>query len=106
MPSAPIGVMPGYIPPPGVIVPQLNAPIAPSTIAQPTIVAPTLNQPIPPPSIVTPTLAIPAHSNPSHEAMKRAQEAQLKQQEELQKKLLDQNEPQTLQQQVNNLICF
>lgn len=38
---------------------------------------------------------------PTHDALKRAQEAQLKQQEELQKKLLDQSEPQTLQQQEN-----
>ncbi|KAI4458272.1 poly(u)-binding-splicing factor puf60-b-related [Holotrichia oblita] len=93
--------MPGYIPPPGVVVPQLAvAQAAPTAIS--TAVTPTPS--IPPPAAVTasPLGHAPATTNSStQEAMKRAQEAQLKQQEELQKKLLDQNEPQTLQQQEN-----
>ncbi|KAK9730507.1 RNA recognition motif [Popillia japonica] len=93
--------MPGYIPPPGVVVPQLAvAQAAPAAIS--TAVAPTPS--IPPPAAVTasPLTHAPTTTNSStQEAMKRAQEAQLKQQEELQKKLLDQNEPQTLQQQEN-----
>lgn len=99
--------LPGVIPPPGVAIPQLKT----TNTTQPTIVAPIVTTvppaapavAIPPPTVVTPTLIQPPPPapNPAQEAMKRAQEAQLKQQEELQKKLLDQNEPQTLQQQEN-----
>lgn len=104
--TAPPSVVPGgYIPPPGVAIPQLNPT---PTLTQPAIVTPSLMAPmpgsIPPPSVVTPTLAgqpLASQTTMAQDAMKRAQEAQIKQQEELQKKLLDQNEPQTLQQQEN-----
>ena len=101
--------LPGYIPPPGVAIPQLGVTVAQTPIlTQPSLVTSVINSTpqavIPPPAVVTvPSLAQPpvTISNPAQEAMKRAQEAQIKQQEELQKKLLDQNEPQTLQQQEN-----
>lgn len=83
------------VPPPGVAIPQKLA----NNVIQPAIV---------PVTAVTTAAMIAAppstaRSTAAHqqEAMKRAAEAQLKQQEELQKKLLDQNEPQTLQQQEN-----
>lgn len=96
VPTAVANVTPGgYIPPPGVAIPQLTTQLAPVACNNNTPV-------IPPPTIITPTLMASAvASTGSQEALKRAQEAQLKQQEELQKKLLDQNEPQTLQQQEN-----
>jgi len=54
---------------------------------------------IPPPAVVTPTsVGLPLAQGP--DALRRAQEQQ-KQQEELQKKLLEENEPQTLSAQEN-----
>ncbi|XP_018577653.1 poly(U)-binding-splicing factor half pint isoform X2 [Anoplophora glabripennis] len=89
---------PSVIPPPGIAIPQITQ----NNTIQPAIVTPIVNTvpqiPIPPPTVIAPQ---PIVNSSSQEAMKRAQEAQLKQQEELQKKLLDQNEPQTLQQQEN-----
>ncbi|XP_071050867.1 poly(U)-binding-splicing factor half pint isoform X2 [Onthophagus taurus] len=88
--------LPGYIPPPGVAIPQLaavqvNLPPATTNINATTT-----------PHVGTTNLqTTTVNAASTQEAMKRAQEAQLKQQEELQKKLLDQNEPQTLQQQEN-----
>lgn len=96
--------VPGYIPPPGVAIPQLTTPLTTQASITTPAVSNTSVSAIPPPTIITPTLAQPpttTATNNTQEAMKRAQEAQLKQQEELQKKLLDQNEPQTLQQQEN-----
>ncbi|XP_050305135.1 poly(U)-binding-splicing factor half pint isoform X2 [Anthonomus grandis grandis] len=106
--TAPIGA-PGItipttvVPPPGVAIPQK----LPNNVIQPAIVQPVLSGPISTVPVVLPTQAAPQVSSRTtvahqQEAMKRAAEAQLKQQqEELQKKLLDQNEPQTLQQQEN-----
>ncbi|XP_060524354.1 poly(U)-binding-splicing factor half pint isoform X2 [Cylas formicarius] len=118
---APIIPAPGaVIPPPGIAIPQ----ITPNNTIQPAIIPPTvvgavggalplvtglaipqvIPATLPPPTVVTPTVSQPSqkqNANHQQEAMKRAAEAQLKQQEELQKKLLDQNEPQTLQQQEN-----
>lgn len=55
---------------------------------------------IPPPTIVNPTqLAAPLVSSATVDVQKRAD--QQKKQEELQKKLLEETEPQTLQQQEN-----
>ncbi|VEN53118.1 unnamed protein product [Callosobruchus maculatus] len=103
LPVAKIGVpvvgapsVAAVIPPPGIAIPQ----ITPNNTIQPAIIQPTVAAApviIPPPTVVTPTISTPA----SNEAMLRAKEAKLKQQEELQKKLLDQSEPQTLQQQEN-----
>ncbi|XP_056645556.1 poly(U)-binding-splicing factor half pint isoform X1 [Diorhabda sublineata] len=86
------GIPPAVIPPPGIAIPQITA--------QPSIVTPIITPPqvvVPAPSIVTPTISQP----PSMESIKKVHEAQQKQQEQLQKKLLDQSEPQTLQQQEN-----
>lgn len=86
------GIPPAGIPPPGIAIPQITV--------QPSIVTPIITPPqvvVPPPSLVTPTISQP----PSMESMKKVHEAQQKQQEQLQKKLLDQSEPQTLQQQEN-----
>ncbi|KAJ8934382.1 hypothetical protein NQ314_013423 [Rhamnusium bicolor] len=97
------GPPPPTIPPPGIAIPQITQ----NNIIQPALGASVVNTvpqiAIPPPAVITPTMAqsLPIVNTPTQEAMKRAQEAQLKQQEELQKKLLDQNEPQTLQQQEN-----
>ncbi|CAG9768754.1 unnamed protein product [Ceutorhynchus assimilis] len=90
------------VPPPGVAIPQK----LPNNIIQPALVQPVLSGPVPTVSISLPpppVAPVSSRSTVAHqqEAMKRAAEAQLKQQEELQKKLLDQNEPQTLQQQEN-----
>jgi len=95
--------IPGVVvPPPGVAIPQK----LPNNTIQPAIVQPMLGG-IPVtttiPMIAPPLPPVSNKTTVAHqqEAMKRAAEAQLKQQEELQKKLLDQNEPQTLQQQEN-----
>ncbi|KRT81202.1 RNA binding protein [Oryctes borbonicus] len=97
--------IPGYIPPPGVVVPQLATTQAPQVPISTTVNNTVTSATSIPPAAVVPAQSLthaPATTNSStQEAMKRAQEAQLKQQEELQKKLLDQNEPQTLQQQEN-----
>ncbi|XP_048517295.1 poly(U)-binding-splicing factor half pint isoform X3 [Dendroctonus ponderosae] len=84
------------VPPPGVAIPQK----LPNNIIQPALVQPVLSGPVP---TNLSQAQISNRSTVAHqqEAMRRAAEAQLKQQEELQKKLLDQNEPQTLQQQEN-----
>lgn len=91
------------VPPPGLAIPQK----LPNNVIAPALIQPVLSGPVP--TVTAPIVvpqAIPQVSNRTtvahqQEAMKRAAEAQLKQQEELQKKLLDQNEPQTLQQQEN-----
>lgn len=92
------------IPPPGLAIPQTLT--RPPAIIQPVI--------IPPPVVVTPTVVgagsvgvgnvgVTVNTSPIIDVNKRAQEqaAHLKQQEELQKKLLEETEPQTLQQQEN-----
>ncbi|XP_030751804.1 poly(U)-binding-splicing factor half pint isoform X2 [Sitophilus oryzae] len=105
---------PGFAPPtlanigaPGVAIPTVAPVVPPIGLAIPQKVGnniqPAIVQPI---ATVPASIPIPPVSNQttvSHqqEAMKRAAEAQLKQQEELQKKLLDHSEPQTLQQQEN-----
>ncbi|XP_043287741.1 poly(U)-binding-splicing factor half pint-like isoform X2 [Venturia canescens] len=90
------------IPPPGIVIPQpLTRP--------PTVVQPIPGQAIviPPPTIVVPTAVgtpvIPVTTSLASDIIKRAHEqaAQQKQQEELQKKLLEETETQTLQQQEN-----
>lgn len=107
VPPLPVSIPPqisGYIPPPGVAIPQLTSSQSSQPVNTPAITTMSPSATIPPPAVLTtPTLAQTpiTTSSASQEAMKRAQEAQLKQQEELQKKLLDQNEPQTLQQQEN-----
>ncbi|KAK4024962.1 poly(U)-binding-splicing factor PUF60 isoform X2 [Daphnia magna] len=108
------------IPPPGLAIPQLGAPALP---LRPSVVSPARLTSqhvvtIPPPTVVTPVLAgggfsntppvqqIQAQQTPisnSHEILRKAQEeAKVKQQqEEIKQKLLDEVEPQTLQQQEN-----
>ncbi|XP_057330416.1 poly(U)-binding-splicing factor half pint-like [Microplitis mediator] len=89
------------IPPPGVVIPQaLTRPPAISQFSsgQPAV--------IPPPAVVAPTavgtLVMPVASASIADITRRTQEqAHLKQQEELQKKLLEETELQTLQQQEN-----
>lgn len=62
--------------------------------------SPVVQQAIPPPTLINPTqLAAPVVSTVTADAQKRAD--QQKKQEELQKKLLEETEPQTLQQQEN-----
>lgn len=62
--------------------------------------SPVIQQAIPPPTLVNPTqLAAPVIPTVTADAQKRAD--QQKKQEELQKKLLEETEPQTLQQQEN-----
>lgn len=59
-----------------------------------------MQQSIPPPALINPTqLAAPVIPTVTADALKRAD--QQKKQEELQKKLLEETEPQTLQQQEN-----
>ncbi|XP_059478427.1 poly(U)-binding-splicing factor half pint isoform X2 [Neocloeon triangulifer] len=80
------------IPPPGVAIPQLGSTppiIAPyQAVVQPVAVSPS----------ILPQVQVQNHAN---EALKKAQEQAAKQQEELQKKLMDDSEPQTLQAQEN-----
>ncbi|KAK0157748.1 hypothetical protein PV328_011447 [Microctonus aethiopoides] len=73
------------IPPPGIAIPQ-------TLTRPPAIIQPIPGQPviIPPPAVITPTVV----GAP-------VEQAHAKQQEELQKKLLEETEPQTLQQQEN-----
>jgi len=113
-----VGMPSAALPPPGLAIPQLGAPAL--ALVQPGLSpATTLSQlqpalAIPPPTVVTPVLssmgsissnnATPVQASitsPSinQDALRKAQEA--KQQEELQKKLMDEVEPQTLQQQEN-----
>ncbi|XP_075222402.1 poly(U)-binding-splicing factor hfp isoform X3 [Lycorma delicatula] len=90
----------GLVPPPGIAIPQqfrAPAPIIPTT---------NLAGVLPAPSLVTPTLmSAPAgvvnNQGSTQEALRRAQEQAQVGQEELQKKLLEETEPQTLQQQEN-----
>ncbi|XP_044017433.1 poly(U)-binding-splicing factor half pint isoform X2 [Aphidius gifuensis] len=95
-------ILPVTIPPPGLAIPQTLT--RPPAIIQ----APVLGQSvvIPPPVVVTPTIVgapLPINNSPIIDINKRVHEqaAHLKQQEELQKKLLEETEPQTLQQQEN-----
>jgi len=87
------------IPPPGIAIPQqirTPVPILPVT----TGLSPVIQQSIPPPTLINPTqLAAPVVPTVTVDAQKRAD--QQKKQEELQKKLLEETEPQTLQQQEN-----
>ncbi|XP_022160311.1 poly(U)-binding-splicing factor half pint isoform X2 [Myzus persicae] len=87
------------IPPPGIAIPQqirAPVPIIPGT----TGLSPVMQQSIPPPALINPTqLAAPVIPTVTADALKRAD--QQKKQEELQKKLLEETEPQTLQQQEN-----
>ncbi|XP_008178627.1 poly(U)-binding-splicing factor half pint isoform X4 [Acyrthosiphon pisum] len=87
------------IPPPGIAIPQqirAPVPIIPGT----TGLSPVIQQAIPPPTLINPTqLAAPVIPTVTADAQKRAD--QQKKQEELQKKLLEETEPQTLQQQEN-----
>lgn len=87
------------IPPPGIAIPQqirAAVPIIPGT----TGLSPVIQQAIPPPTLINPTqLAAPIVPIVTADAQKRAD--QQKKQEELQKKLLEETEPQTLQQQEN-----
>ncbi|XP_050546268.1 poly(U)-binding-splicing factor half pint isoform X2 [Daktulosphaira vitifoliae] len=87
------------IPPPGIAIPQqIRAPVP--IIPVNTGLSPVMQHSIPPPTIVNPTqLAAPLVSSITVDAQKRAD--QQKKQEELQKKLLEETEPQTLQQQEN-----
>ncbi|CAH1173552.1 unnamed protein product [Phaedon cochleariae] len=115
-PVAPVGIAqpivtapptPGGIPPPGIAIPQmappnhaLQPPIVTTPIvgAMPQVVVVNAAPPPLPSSFAMPGFAEPPlMTSSSLDSMKR--EAQLKQQEQLQKKLLDQSEPQTLQQQ-------
>ncbi|XP_076253710.1 poly(U)-binding-splicing factor hfp isoform X2 [Rhynchophorus ferrugineus] len=94
---------------PGVVIPTVASVVAPPGVAIPQKVGnniqPAIVQPIATamPTVLAPVQPTSNKTTVSHqqEAMKRAAEAQLKQQEELQKKLLDHSEPQTLQQQEN-----
>ncbi|EFX90167.1 hypothetical protein DAPPUDRAFT_300177 [Daphnia pulex] len=104
------------IPPPGLAIPQLGAPALP---LRPSVVSPArLTIAIPPPTVVTPVLATGGFSNtppiqqiqmqqipianPQEILRKAQEEAKVKQQqEEIKQKLLDEVEPQTLQQQEN-----
>nr|CAG4648826.1 EOG090X0BIL [Polyphemus pediculus] len=102
------------LPPPGLAIPQLGASalplvasvVSPARLSSQPIVA------IPPPTIVTPVLASsvvgvgaplpPPLINPQEVLRKAQEDAKAKQQqEELKQKLLDEVEPQTLQQQEN-----
>ncbi|XP_050421413.1 poly(U)-binding-splicing factor half pint isoform X2 [Adelges cooleyi] len=87
------------IPPPGIAIPQqIRAPVP--IIPVNTALSPVMQQTIPPPTMVNPTqLAAPIVPTITADAQKRAD--QQKKQEELQKKLLEETEPQTLQQQEN-----
>ncbi|KAJ1525764.1 hypothetical protein ONE63_008969 [Megalurothrips usitatus] len=85
---------PAIIPPPGIAIPQLRAPAQ----IQPVALGQSIT--LPPPAVVTPT-AVGQPLAPPQDLLKRAQEQAQKQQEELQKKLLEEAEPQTLSAQEN-----
>ncbi|XP_033213207.1 poly(U)-binding-splicing factor half pint isoform X2 [Belonocnema kinseyi] len=102
------------IPPPGIAIPQ-------TLTRPPAIIQPIPGQPvvIPPPAVVAPMavgapvvpvvaplplplpLPLPPTTNPENMRRAHEQASHQKQQEELQKKLLEETEPQTLQQQEN-----
>merc|ERR1712071_696336 len=102
------------IPPPGLAIPQLGAAALPlsAAVASPSRLSSQPIVAIPPPTVVTPVLssavlntAAPIQSpmiNPQDVLRKAQEDAKAKQQqEELKQKLLDEVEPQTLQQQEN-----